>query len=707
MGTERGGGVLCVCLLVIVLSAVSIAQEAPAPQATGTVTIAPPAQGEAVSPSGGEGAPPGVPSGAGRISVDFKDTDLQEILRTFSLRYGITIIAGPEVRGKVTMRLVEVPWEDALTQVVAACGYACRKEGNVWRVTPAAQEGKEAALAPAEMAAATVPLAPLPAETAGEAGPEPTAKATEEQPKLPGRVTFDFKDADIANILRIFSTRYGINIVSGPEVQGKVTIRLVDVPWETALKLILDSNNYAYVRQQNIIRVLPRSELDKEPLQTQVYPLSYARASEIVKSVEHLLTPGRGQIKPDERSNTLVVTDTPVKIDQIGQIITRLDKRTPQVLIEARIMELSDDFDENIGIDWVSLKGFNVTLGPPANEGMFSITREEVWGHERSHADVLNDLTTKSDKTGKTTLGSDSTSTTISTEPGKPSGTTITDTSTSTTTGDHSTDREQISGRSGIKNMSLPSGGNLGSQDQSLNQRGSRVMTTDLRQAVLTPDNFQLTLNFLQNQTDANLISHPKLVMADNKDGVIKVSEQWPIPKFQFNNNTGQWEISDFEYKDIGVILKVKPHVNEDEFINMKVVPEVSDILSFTTFGGATSAQLPVISTRTADTDVLIKNGQTLAIGGLMRENETNLIDKVPLFGEIPILGPYLFTSSTKTIRNSNLLIFITANVVTEENRDSLWLSQRADQAKQLNLPRMKWWQPKTLRHGLGSEAGY
>jgi len=426
-----------------------------------------------------------------------------------------------------------------------------------------------------------------------------------------------------------------------------------------------------------------------------------------VKSIENLLTPGRGQIKHHERSNTLVETDTPAKIDQIGQSITRLDKRTPQVLIEARIMELSDDFDENIGIDWVSLKGFNVTFGPPANQGMFQIKREEVWGQEASHADVLNDITTKSDTTGKTTLGSDSTSTTISTKPGEGSGTTITDSSTSTTTGDHTTDRERISGRSGIKNLTLPTGGSLGSQDQSLNQRGSRVMTTDLRQAVLTPDNFQLTLKFLQNQTDANLISHPKLVMADNKDGVIKVSEQWPIPKFQFNNSTGQWEISDFEYKDIGVVLKVKPHVNEDEFINMKVTPEVSDILSFTTFGGATSAQLPVISTRTADTDVLIKNGQTLAIGGLMRENETNLIDKVPLLGEIPIVGPYIFTSSTKTIRNSNLLIFITATVVTEENRDSLWLSQRADQAKQLNLPQMKWWQPKKLRHGLGSEAGY
>ena len=147
----------------------------------------------------------------------------------------------------------------------------------------------------------------------------------------------------------------------------------------------------------------------------------------------------------------------------------------------------------------------------------------------------------------------------------------------------------------------------------------------------------------------------------------MKVADQWPIPNFQFNNDTGQWEISNFVYKDIGIVLKVKPHVNEDEYINMRVVPEVSDILSFTTFGGATNAQLPVISTRTAETDVLIRNGQTLAIGGLMREDESAAVTKLPLLGEIPYVGPYLFSNSTKRIRNSNILIFVTANVVTEE----------------------------------------
>jgi type IV pilus assembly protein PilQ len=372
-------------------------------------------------------------------------------------------------------------------------------------------------------------------------------------------------------------------------------------------------------------------------------------------------------------------------------------------MIEARILELKDDFDENIGINWVTLKGYNVTLGPPEGEGFFSWKREDVTTKqdktERTYKDRDIKRTEKQSGVGQmgsedafgTTSDSGTTTTTvISTVPGTDSGTTIT----------------TITPQNVSENLT----GSIFEdyyKAEGLDSRDNVTTTTELTQAVLTPDNLQLTLNFLQEQADANLISHPKLITADNKDSVIKVVEQWPIPKFQFNNDTGQWEISDFQYKDIGIILKVKPHVNEDDFVNMKVVPEVSDITGSTTFGGATSAMLPIISTRTAETDVLIRNGQTLAIGGLMQQNETDSVTKLPLFGEIPYVGPYLFSNSAKVIRNKNIIIFVTANVVTEENKDSLWIGQREAQNRQLNIPKTKWWEPKKLRHGLGSVPGY
>lgn len=695
-------------------------------------------------------------SSSGLISLNVKDAEIHEVLSSFSKRFNIPIIAGPEVKGRVTVLIADVPWETALGQVLDACNLSYVEEGDVIRVVnrsgaaPAAPQAAQAAPPPSRVvqaaSAAPVPAEPPPsgdkaqdkatpaaavaqAEIAPDYGtgpaqaelppqgaepPTPSSvsvgiKATPKTVGAPtaGRVTFDFKDSDLVNILRIFSMRYGINIIAGPEVKGKVTIRLVDVPWESALKLILESNNYSYVKQQNVFRILSREQLEKEPMETKVFPLSYAQAKDVANSITHLLTPQRGLLKPDDRSNTIVITDIPKKLNDIEEVIYRLDRRTPQVLIEARILELKDDFDENIGINWVALKGYNVSIGPPEGEGLWSIAREETNAHENTSSDIFQDILTETDSKTKTKTSTNTRTDSI------PNGTTITTTDDNTVVNQNDTTRNTTSGVSGIDGTISGEGGEtlpLGSLDShpyGINQGGNKVVTTELTQAVLTPDKFQLTLNFLQEQTDANLISHPKIVTADNKDSVMKVADQWPIPNFQFNNDTGQWEISNFVYKDIGIILKVKPHVNEDDFINMKVSPEVSDILSFTSFGGATSAQLPVISTRTAETDVLIKNGQTLAIGGLMREDESEAVNKVPLLGEIPVVGPYLFASSTKRIRNSNILIFVTANVVTEDNKDSLWVGQREDQNRQLNIPKSKWWEPKKLRHGLGSAPGY
>jgi type II secretory pathway component GspD/PulD (secretin) len=570
--------------------------------------------------------------------------------------------------------------------------------------TPApSDEGKEVSESVAEPSKAKQSIVeaeetPVAAHVREERTPTPRHN---DHPTAPGRVTFDFKEADLRNILRIFSVRYGINVVAGPDVQGTVTIRLVDVPWETALKLILQSNNYAYVKEANVYRVLRQDQLDKEPLQTQVYPLSYSKATEVINSIINLLTPERGQARADERSNTLVVTDVPAKLDEIGGIIRRLDERTPQVLIEARIVELTDDFEENIGIDWISLKGFNVGFGAPEDAD-----KQGLWRYERTRdkgdTDTTERITTDRDRT-TTTRGrqrtdqsgpdGSSTTTTISTIPGTSSGTTIT-----TTSGTSLTDTSTLSNTREVYDWYDAEGTKI---------KSDVVESGQLLQAVLTPDTFQLTLSFLQEQTDANIISHPKLVTADNKESQIKVAREWPIPQFQFNDDTGQWEVSDFEYKDIGIILTVTPHVNVDKFITMRVVPEVSNIFGTTTFGGAVEAELPIILSRKAQTEVLVKNGDTLAIGGLMMEDETDAVNKVPLLGDIPLLGRYIFSDTGTQINKSNIIIFITANVVTVENKDNLWISQREKQTQRINLPQSKWWEPKKLRYGLGSKAGY
>ncbi|MBN3038670.1 MAG: secretin and TonB N-terminal domain-containing protein [Candidatus Omnitrophica bacterium] len=164
-------------------------------------------------------------------------------------------------------------------------------------------------------------------------------------------ITVDFKDADVHDVLKIISYKSGVNIVAGNDVQGTVTIRLVDVPWEKALDVILKNAGFVYERDQDIIRVTTLENLGKEELSTDIFILNYADAEQVTESIKSMLTE-RGSVKIDARTNQLVVTDVPTNLYKVEKVIEKLDKRTAQVLIEARIIETTLDEDENLGIDW-------------------------------------------------------------------------------------------------------------------------------------------------------------------------------------------------------------------------------------------------------------------------------------------------------------------------------------------------------------------
>ncbi|MFX0211383.1 MAG: secretin N-terminal domain-containing protein [Candidatus Hodarchaeota archaeon] len=166
-----------------------------------------------------------------------------------------------------------------------------------------------------------------------------------------GHITVDFKDANIHDVLKIISYKSGVNIVAGKDVTGTVTIRLVDVPWERTLDVILKNNGFVYEREEGIIRVTTVENLSKEELSTQVFILNYAKAEEVSESVKEILSE-RGKIKFDDRTNQVVVTDVPSNLYKISKVIEKLDKKTAQIAIEARLIETVLDDDERLGIDW-------------------------------------------------------------------------------------------------------------------------------------------------------------------------------------------------------------------------------------------------------------------------------------------------------------------------------------------------------------------
>jgi type IV pilus assembly protein PilQ len=185
--------------------------------------------------------------------------------------------------------------------------------------------------------------------------------------------------------------------------------------------------------------------------------------------------------------------------------------------------------------------------------------------------------------------------------------------------------------------------------------------------STFSADEFRVVLSALEGKGGTRLVSNPTVVTLNNQEAIISIGEQFPIPSYRYSEERGTFEVDGFEYKDIGIIMKVTPQVNNAGLISLKVNPEVSSRQGTTSFGGASGAAIPIIATRRTSTQVALKNGHTMGLGGLIETTDTHSTSKVPGLGSIPVLGG-LFKSKTKDIRQRNLIVFITAKILPPES---------------------------------------
>jgi type IV pilus assembly protein PilQ len=193
------------------------------------------------------------------------------------------------------------------------------------------------------------------------------------------RIDLDFKDADIHNILRLLAEVGGVNVVTSDDVSGSITIRMRNVPWDQALDVILQAKSLGMVRRANLIRVAPMSTLEKEreaaiarrkqqeqlaPLETRLIPVSYATADGLRPQIKEMLS-DRGSVSIDERTNVLIVRDIVENLNDAEELVRTLDTQTPQVLIEARIVEATSQYNRDVGIQWGGDVSFNSASGNP------------------------------------------------------------------------------------------------------------------------------------------------------------------------------------------------------------------------------------------------------------------------------------------------------------------------------------------------------
>lgn len=471
-----------------------------------------------------------------------------------------------------------------------------------------------------------VQVVPLGAETAAA---DTTATDSTEN------VTLDFKEADIQNVLRIISYKSGVNIVTTPDVIGNVTIRLVDVPWDKALDVVLKTYGFGYERQGNIISVAPIEKLTNQkkleadlaqvqPTLTEVFTLKYVDAQDAKRAIEPQLSPrgritvlqmtgqagwefattakGEGMAKRkrqiDEnvgRSKVLIVSDVPPVLDKIKDVIAQIDVVPKQILIETRIMEVSRDHLRDIGFDWGTGSGGATTT---------TITGTPV---------------AKKNGNAEATLGGNSLISQVKPAAFGPIATAI----------------------SGVSpyNMGL-----------------------SLLFQKLDGTQFSMLLHALEEDINTNTLSAPRIMALNNQEATILVGTKYPILKTD-NTGAGSTAVTTVTldyYQDIGIQLNVVPQVGANDFINMVVHPAVT---SYTTTLGTNA--YPIIQTREAETRILMKDGQTIVLGGLLKDVRNKGVEGVPFLRDLPYFGA-LFRRDTVDFNKIDLLIFITARIVKE-----------------------------------------
>ncbi|MDI6791514.1 MAG: type IV pilus secretin PilQ [bacterium] len=399
-------------------------------------------------------------------------------------------------------------------------------------------------------------------------------------------ISMDFREAEIGDVLRLISHKSGINIVAGKEVTDKVTLRLEGVTWRQTLDMLTRAYGYTYVEEEGIIRV--GKALVKGKFTTRIFDFDYADAKEIADSIKPLLTEKKGddpagELIVVERTNSIVINDNPAVIEQAADLIAGLDVRTPQVMIEAKIVEVTlRDFQE-LGIEWQSEdeKGAG----------------EKTWGGVGvSLPDRVTARAAEEEEKKITAAG-----------PG-----TIT-------------------------------------KDELASGKGSFFRIGTVRGEF----NIEARLNALVEDAKADILSNPRILAIDNKEARIMVGDEFPIKKVTISEGKITESI---EYRDLGIKLYVTPKINSDGYVVLKVHPEVSAFTTYALNGN------PIFSTRETESEILVKDGETIVIGGLIQNEKKETISKVPILGDIPLLG-LLFKNRSVSGQKTELLIFITTTI--------------------------------------------
>jgi len=417
------------------------------------------------------------------------------------------------------------------------------------------------------------------------------------------RISLDFKDVAISDVLRLIAEVSDLNIISGDEVSGNVSIRLVDVPWDQALDVILLTKGLGFVRVGNVLRIAPsdvlaqeeeirlqerRAKEKLEDLVVKLIPVNYGDVKDMAGLVKRLLT-SRGSVNVDARTSTLIVKDIPSVIDETTALVAAVDTETPQVMIEAKIVEANLDFARELGSVW-------------------SVGKQQLTDGFDSSSAVKDNI-----------------------------------------------------GGDGFR-LAPSAFRSLGQSNNTsfLNSITAQPTALFNLSAFLLDDTFNIDVQLQAAESTGNgkVVSSPRIVTLDNRPA--EVQQGVSIPFQTFENGDAK-----LEFIDAVLSLEVTPHITSDKSIIMEIeVTRDAPDASIPTQTGS-----PAIAKNQAKTETLVKDSQTLVLGGIYTVDKTFRQSRVPYLHRIPLVGT-AFKSKEVSDTRKELLIFVTPRIVVQPSEE-------------------------------------
>jgi type II secretory pathway component GspD/PulD (secretin) len=493
-------------------------------------------------------------------------------------------------------------------------------------------------------------------------------------PGMQGRISLDLRSIDIVDALKFVATKASLNIITTKTVQGRVTLLVTNAVIQDVFDIMIRSNNLAYDQRGDIYNVMTQEEykllygrnfsdvrkvkvfylkyvipeqafsmLDmlksdvgrvmvdpesgnvlamdsperlalmeealgnfEEKNTVKIFKLNYSKAKEIEESLKNQLDIKKvGLIKADERGNQLIVQTLPERMDQIESLIKGLDQKTKEVIIDVSIVKVKISNALDSGVEWEGIGNLGIGKSGLSYLGSAPFAAVQATTDTfRTRSQVL------------TSLGGD-----VGSIP-------FTGTSTSYSAGTKS-----------IATQTMHLGLINGTQD------------------------FDVVLKYLATLGKTKILSNPKLAVVNNQEAKIHVgSKEAYVTSTTTTGQTTNTVAEQVTFVDIGILLSVVPVINDDDFINLKVKAEISEVID--TLVTPTGNKIPIIDSSLAETTVLVKDGSTVVIGGLRKEQKVSTSTQMPFFGSIPILGR-LFSSKSDSTENTELMIVLTPRLIT------------------------------------------